>query len=111
MADGASPDRSGAEAPGESSVPAMPVIRPSERSANPYPVVEGLNRGIGWHLRSDRRGGPVFVLMSRPTVGFQKVLQRFPLTEAGWTRLGETLVPGNTDVAVKVRKPVAGKWR
>lgn len=78
--------------PAESSVPAMPVIRPNERSANQYPVAGGLNCAIGWHLRSERRGAPVFVVMSRPTVGFQKVIARFPLTEAGWADARQALV-------------------
>lgn len=59
MDDTASPERSGGEqaaVPANSSVPAMPVIRPSEQSTNPYPVAEGLSRTIGWQFRPDRRG-------------------------------------------------------
>jgi hypothetical protein len=107
MDDGASPDRSGGEqalVPAQSSVPAMPVIRPSERSASsPYPVLEGISRTIGWQFRPERRGGPVFVLMGRGAVGLPKVLERFPLTEAGWARAWQALVRENPDVAEKVR--------
>ena len=104
MVDAASPGGSGVEhASAESSVPAMPVIRPSEQSANPYPVAGGLNRAIGWHLRSKRRGGPVFVVMSRPAVGFQKVIARFPLTEAGWAKAWQALVQESPAAAAEIR--------
>jgi hypothetical protein len=106
MDGGASPETSGAEqAPGlaGSSVPAIPVIRPSEQSANPYPVMEGLSRTIGWQFRPERRGGPVFVLLGRGAVGLPKVLERFPLTEAGWATAWQALAQQDPDAAGKIR--------
>jgi hypothetical protein len=106
MDDAASPETSGVQqAPGPAgpSVPAMPDIRPSEQSANPYPVLEGLSRTIGWQFRPERRGGPVFVLLGRGAVGLPKVLERFPLTEPGWARAWQALARQDPDAAGKIR--------
>jgi hypothetical protein len=70
-----------------------------------------LNRAIGWHLRSERRGGPVFVLMNRPAVGFQKVLVRFPLTEAGWARAWRALAKDSPAAAEKIRSQLEVRER
>jgi len=87
---------------GGSPVPAVPVIRPSEQSTNPYPVLEGLSPSIGWQFRPDRRGGPVFVLLGRGAVGL-KVLERFPLSEAGWANAWQALVKQSPQAAEKIR--------
>jgi len=102
----ASPESSGGEqalVPADPAVPAMPVIRSSERSANPYPVLEGLSPTVGWQFQPSRRGGPVFVVMRRGAVGFPKVLERFPLTEDGWASAWRALVRENPDAAEKIQ--------
>jgi hypothetical protein len=83
-------------------MPAMPVIRPSERSSNPYPVLEGLSHTIGWQFRPERRGGSVFVLMGRGALGVQKTLERFPLTEVGWAKVWQALTQADPAAAGKI---------
>jgi hypothetical protein len=61
--------------------------------------MEGLSRTIGWQFRPERRGGPVFVLLGRGAVGLPKVLERFPLTEAGWATAWHALAQQDPDAA------------
>jgi len=98
----ASSDGEQALVPAKSSVPAMPAIQPSEQSADPYPVLEGLSHTIGWQFRPERRGGPVFVLMARGALGAQKTLERFPLTEPGWAKAWQALTQADPAAADKI---------
>lgn len=92
-------------------VPGMPVIHPSERSANPYPVREGLGRTVGWQFRPQHRGGPVFVLLGRGPLGVQKVVERFPLTETGWAKMWRTLEKQDPQAAGKIRERLLERER
>ena len=86
------------------SVPAMPVIRPSEQySGPPYPLLEGLSPTIGWQWAPAAKGGPAFVIISRTMLGSFKVLQRFPLTDDGWAKTWHGVVKLSPDAAGKIR--------
>jgi hypothetical protein len=91
--------------------PAMPVIRPCERTGSPYPLVEGLGHGIGWQYRPGKHGGPVFVTLGRGALGARKVIGRFPLTEAGWEMAWNALARLDPGAAGKVRQQLADRER
>jgi len=77
-------------------IPAMPDIAPSEELADtPYPLVEGLSPTIGWQLRTQRKGGPAFMIIRRSTLGSLKVVETFPLTEDGWASAWQSLTQQN----------------
>lgn len=65
-------------------VPAMPVIRESEKYTSnlPYPLLDGMPRVIGWQWGG--KDGPAFVIVARGALGGLKVQERYPLTEDGW---------------------------
>lgn len=93
------------------SVPAMPVIPPDEQTVSPYPVLGGIRHTIGWRYRQERRGGAEFLLMGRGGLGAYKVLQQFPLTEAGWTQAWQALAREDPESAARVRTVLADKAR
>jgi hypothetical protein len=83
--------------------PAMPVIRPGERdTGGPYPLVDGLSPTIGWYFRRPADGGPAFVIIRRGAIGGLKVLESFPLTEAGWAKAWQSLAAQNPAAVPKV---------
>jgi hypothetical protein len=91
-------------------VPAMPVIRPSERFiGQPYPLLDGPTPVVGWQGRPDAKGGPVFVIMSRSMLGSYKVVDRFPLTEEGWAEAWKALVKLSPAAAGKIRATLASR--
>jgi len=69
----------------------MPTIRPVEQTGSPYPLVEGIRHGIGWQYLSQKHGGRVFVTLGRGSLGARKVIERYPLTEAGWEMAWDAL--------------------
>lgn len=70
-----------------SPVPPMPVIPPLEQVAWPEGiVVAGLGPRIGWEFRRPAKGGPCFLVGLPASMGKWNVLERFPMTEDGWTR-------------------------
>jgi hypothetical protein len=78
--------------PAHGSFPDMPVIRPSERSSEPYPLVDGISPTIGWQWRTEEEGGPAFTVITRSVMGTRKVRERFPLSADGWARAWSDLV-------------------
>lgn len=92
-------------------VPAMPVIRPAERTGSPYPLVEGLGHGIGWQYRSQKHGGPAFVTLGRGALGARKVTERFPLTEAGWELAWNALAMLDPGAAARTRQQLTERER
>src|ERR1700733_1455578 len=92
-------------------VPAMPVIRPAERTGSPYPLVEGLGHGIGWQYRSQKHGGPAFVTLGRGALGARKVTERFPLTEAGWELAWNALSVLDPGAAARTRQQLTERER
>jgi hypothetical protein len=81
----------------------MPVIRPVERTGSPYPLVEELRHGIGWQYLPQKHGGPVFVILGRGALGARKVIERFPLTEAGWEMAWNALARLDPGAAARTR--------
>jgi hypothetical protein len=86
----------------EESVPAMPVVREVEKSTLPYPLVDGIPRTLGWQWRSEAKGGPEFVIMTRGAMGGLKVQERFPFTEDGWRNAWQSLARSDGTAAAKV---------
>ena len=87
----------------ELSVPAMPVIRPSEQyTAIPFLLVDGQPRMIGWQWLSAKKGGPSFVLVSRTAISL-KVTDRFPLTQQGWAAAWQAFAERNPGSVPKCR--------
>lgn len=72
-------------------VPAMPVIRESEKytSSLPYPLLDGMPRTIGWQWGG--KDGSAFVIVARGALGGLKVQERYPLTEDGWRDAWRTI--------------------
>ena len=80
----------------EAGVPGMPTIGPSEQvAAGPYPLVDGISPTIGWQFRSRGKGGPVFMIIRRSSLGALKVVESFPLTEDGWSSAWQSLTTRN----------------
>jgi hypothetical protein len=91
-------------------VPAMPVIRSSERFiGRPYPLLDGLTPVIGWQGRPDAQGGFAFVVMSRGVFGPYKVVERFPLSEQGWAEAWQALVKLSPAAAGKIQATLRGR--
>jgi hypothetical protein len=93
MADRGVPDQPGQSAGGAlSSVPAMPVVPANELyRGSPYLLVQfGQRYSIGW--QDARKDGPVFVIARISRLDATKVVDRFPMTEAGWAKAWRALV-------------------
>ena len=90
-------------------VPAMPAVSPDSlwRSPNLFPVT-GQRYNIGW--QDSKKAGPCF-LVARTSFFGQKILDRFPLTEDGWSRAWAALVKLNADSAQAVAKVLQERQR
>ncbi len=106
MADLGLPDKAGESAGGAlSSVPATPVVAAADlyRGA-PYLLVQfGQRYSIGW--QDARKDGPRFVIAR--TLDTTKVVDRFPMTEAGWAKAWRALVRLDADAARAVAARLA----
>ena len=58
---------------------------------------------IGWQRWTEKRGGPSFVTLRRNAFGTLKIVQRYPLTDAGWADAWRALIKLDPDSAEKVR--------
>jgi hypothetical protein len=100
MADLGVPDQAGESAGGAlSSVPAMPVVPAADlyRGA-PYLLVQfGQRYSIGW--QDARKVGPCFVIARISRLDTAKVVDRFPMTDAGWAKAWRALVRLDADAA------------
>ena len=93
---------------GAGPAPAMPLIRSFEQYVGaPYPVQDGASPTLGWQWRTERKGGPVFALISRNLVGTYKIQQTFPLTEAGWAEAWDVLARLSPDRAAEASQVLA----
>jgi|GEM_PF-3449088 len=96
MGDPVAPERPGgrdAARKEQAGIPAMPVISPSEQVPGyPFPLLDGVSPTVGWQFQPTAKGGPVFVIMRRTGLGSLKVVESFPLTEAGWARAWQSLI-------------------
>lgn len=93
----------------EASAPAMPVIRQNEKLpyGNPYPLLDGLPRTIGWVWRSGTGGDSAFVIIGRGRMGGYKILERFPLTGEGWAAAWQALAQADAAAADKLKAALA----
>ncbi len=82
-----------------SSVPAMPVVSATDLyRGSPYLVVQfGQRYSIGW--QEARKDGPCFVIARISRLDTTKVVDRFPMTEAGWAKAWRALVRLDADAA------------
>ena len=92
------------------SVPAMPIISPSEQTLDVYPLWMG-RHGIGWQFPAQRDRGPAFVALGKGALGGMKVLDRFPLTEAGWVLAWNAVARVDPEAARRIRGTLAERDR
>lgn len=98
-------------------VPERPQIEPSEMyTGGPFvlemnTVEASWKHSIGWMERSERRGGPCFVVVKATFTGSLRVIERFPLTDAGWSRAWKALVRLDRDGAARVLDVLAARAR
>ena len=99
MGDPMVPERPGgrhAAAREQAGIPAMPVISPSERDlGGAHPLLDGVSPTIGWQLQPQANGGLSFAILRRTGMGSLKVMESFPLTEAGWAHAWQSLATHN----------------
>jgi hypothetical protein len=88
--------------------PAMPLIRSFEQYVGgPCPLQDGASLTLGWQWRAERKGGPVFALISRNLVGSYKIREAFPLTEEGWAQAWDVLARLSPERAAGTRQVLA----
>jgi hypothetical protein len=93
---------------GAAPTPAMPLIRSFEQYVGaPCPLQWGASLTLGWQWRAERKGGPVFALISRNLVGSYKLRETFPLTEAGWAQAWDVLARLSPERAAGARQVLA----
>jgi hypothetical protein len=86
-------------------VPERPQIEPGEMyTGGPFvlemrPVEASWKHSIGWMERSARRGGNCFVIVRSTFTGSIRIVERFPLTDAGWSLAWKALVRLDRDGA------------
>jgi hypothetical protein len=95
-------------AAGAETVPAMPFIRSFEQYVGgPCPLEDGASPTLGWQWQAERKGGPVFALVTRNLVGSYKLRETFPLTEAGWAEAWDLLARLSPERAAEARQVLA----
>jgi len=98
-------------------VPDRPAIAPDELYTGGPFVLEmltaepGWKHTLGWMERSERKGGPCFVLVRSTFLGSLRAVERFPLTDAGWARAWKALVRLSRDDATRTRDVLAARAR
>lgn len=98
-------------------VPERPQIEPGEMYTGGPFVLEmntvdaSWKHSIGWMERSERRGGPCFVVVKATFTGSLRVIERFPLTDVGWSRAWKALVRLDRDGAARVLDVLAARAR
>src|ERR1051326_8322853 len=96
-------------------VPARPRIEPREMSTGGPVVLEqsaedaSWKHTLGWEDRPGRRGGPCFAVIKATFTGSFKVIERFPLTDAGWRQAWKALVRLDRDGAATVLEVLADR--
>jgi hypothetical protein len=74
----------------------MPRIRSSDQDPGmPHPFRDTVSPTIGWRFRPPSKGGPVFSIIRRGSLGGLKVVEDYPLTEEGWLRAWQSFVKQN----------------
>lgn len=92
-------------------VPPRPVIDSGEmyQSGLPFPLIDGLRRTLGWQWQPEGKGGSGFVIIGRGALGGYKIIERFPLTDAGWQTAWEALVLADPAAAQRVTDALAAR--
>ena len=102
-----------ASAPDLATVPARPQIEPREMSTG-GPVVRergaeaSWKHALGWEDRPERRGGRCFIIVKATFTSF-RVIQRFPMSDAGWRQAWKALVELDRDGATKTLDALADR--
>ena len=102
-----------ASAPDLATVPARPQIEPREMSTGGPVVLErgagaGWKHALGWEDRPERRGGHCFIIVKATFTSF-RVIQRFPMSDAGWRQAWKALVELDQDGAAKALEALADR--
>jgi hypothetical protein len=95
-------------------VPARPQIEPRELSTGGPVVLEqgadaSWKHALGWEDRSERRGGRCFIIVKATFTGSFRVIERFPMTDAGWRRAWKALVKLDRDGAATALEVLADR--
>ena len=103
-----------ASAPDLATVPARPQIEPREMSTGGPVVLErgaeaSWKHALGWEDRPERRGGRCFIIVKATFTGSFRVIQRFPMSDAGWRRAWKALVGLDRDGAAKALEALADR--
>ncbi len=89
-------------------IPAMPSVPQDDLYSGPPYLLDddaAIRHSIGWH--KDRRAGAGFVLARKNSTGSAKVIERFPLTEEGWTGAWQALSGLDESAAATVAATLA----
>jgi hypothetical protein len=97
-------------------VPARPQIEPREMyTGGPFVLGlgtgTGMKYGLGWIQRSERRGGPCFLIVRVTFTENIRTVERFPLTDAGWARAWKALVKLDKYAAARTLDVLAARDR
>jgi hypothetical protein len=103
-----------ASAPDLATVPARPQIEPREMSTGGPVVLErgaeaSWKHALGWEDRPERRGGRCFIIVKATFAGSFRVIQRFPMSDAGWRQAWKALVGLDRDGAAKALEVLADR--
>lgn len=97
-------------------VPARPQIESREMyTGGPFVLGlgtgTGMKHGLGWIQRSERRGGPCFLIVRVTFTDTFRTVERFPLTDAGWARAWKALVKLDKYAAARTLDVLAARVR
>ncbi len=93
--DGRSPDKA--------AVPATPLVRSDELwQGTPNVLFADGRYTIGWLGRPEKKGGPVFVTVRQGMFDGRKIVERYPMTDEGWSKAWRAFVRLDPATASKV---------
>jgi Short C-terminal domain len=74
-------------------VPPTPVVKQEEIwFDSPFTLVKDGRYTLGWQRWPVKKGGPGFVTLRRNALGNLKIVERYPLTDAGWAQAWRAFV-------------------
>lgn len=95
--------------PTDPSIPKAPHPIPEEIwSGTPNVVLDGRRYAIGWQRFPAGKGGPAYVTVRRGFLGGHRVLERYPLTDDGWSVAWRAFARLDPAAARKTRAVLAG---
>ncbi|HEX5292676.1 MAG TPA: hypothetical protein VFX25_27720 [Streptosporangiaceae bacterium] len=77
--------------------------------AMPLALQDGASPTLGWQWRADKKGGPVFGLVTRTLSGSCKLREAFPLTEESWAWAWDVLARVHPDRGAGATAVLAGR--